>query len=658
MPVEPTEEGRASIPGEVSPIALLAGSLKADTRLREDEAEVVVVSRIIEVRHLDAFAIVVRVADLAHDPVAPYLDRLTTGRAGLLLIGHVTRETLAAWPAGLVVACLDEGASAEAVYQTVNGLLDRIRLRRHDDRKARWINRYRYELGELVEIARALGRERNLSRLLHLILERSRYITGADAGSIYVVESSREQPSAVLRFKTSQNESVAFESSEFTMNVSTRSIAGAAVVTRDVINIPDVGHLAADSPYGFDSSFDLKVGYQTRSMIAVPMISAEDAVIGVIQLINKKRHPDARLRADADFDAEVLPFDQRSEELLETLASQAGIALENALLYDEIQRIFEGFVHASVQAIEARDPTTSGHSLRVSMLSCGLAEVVDRTVDGPYATSTFTRRELKELEYAALLHDFGKIGVREQVLVKAKKLYPHELETVVDRFAFATKALEADLWRAKAQALGTGASRDVLDALDAKFERDRDALHAALGVIRHANEPTVLTEGDFTAVAEIASRAYRDERGDPQPLLTPAELASLQVRRGSLTADEMRDVRSHVVHTFNFLSKIPWGKAMAKIPLIAGAHHEKLDGTGYPAGTLHEHIPIQSRIMTIADIFDALTASDRPYKKAVPVERALKILGAEVRDGHIDAELFRIFVDAQVYAIPLTTHSG
>lgn len=650
MPVEPTDEGRLSIPGEISMLALLGSALKSDARLRDYGTEVELVERVIEVRRPDALVLIARVAELPHAPLAPYLEKIAEGRAGVLLVGRTNIEVTRDLPPSVMLTCLEDGCSSEALYRAVEGLLHRVELRQHDERKARWIKRYRYELGELVEIARAITQERDISRLLSVILEKSRFITGADAGSIYVLETNPANPEErKLRFKTSQNESVAFESSEFTMPVSTRSIAGATVVRRMTINIPDVDSISSDAPYGFDRSFDEKVGYRTRSMISVPMISAEDEVIGVIQLINKKREPEEQLRTPADFESQVIPFDDRSAELLETLASQAGIALENALLYDEIQRIFEGFVRASVQAIEARDPTTSGHSLRVSVLSCRLAEVVDRIDNGPYATSTFTRREMKELEYAALLHDFGKIGVREQVLVKAKKLYPHELDLIRARFGYLKEAASASVLAKKLEAMRAGGGQSDLDEMDRGLAATREELDKALAVILQANEPTVLTEGDFTIIASLAERTYTDSDGCSHPLLTAAEVESLQVKRGSLRSSEMGEIQSHVVHTFDFLSRIPWGKTMARIPVIAGAHHEKLNGSGYPNRVIADSIPVQARIMTIADIYDALTARDRPYKKAMPADRALDILGYEVRDGNIDPELVRLFTEARVF---------
>src|SRR6185437_8300744 len=327
---------------------------------------------------------------------------------------------------------------------------------------------------------------------------------------------------------------------------------------------------------------------------------------------------------------QVVPFDNRSVELLATLGAQAGIALENAILYAEIQRMLEGFVRASVEAIEQRDPTTSGHSRRVSDLTIALARAVERSDTGPYRGVSWSAGDLRELEYASLLHDFGKIGVREQVLLKAKKLFPSELEMVRARFEFATRSAEVDILSRKVRALERGASAEELEALDQELLRRRHDLDAAFGLVVAANEPTVLKGGDFARIEALSREAYVGLDGSLLPLLLPSEVASLSVARGSLTASEIDEIRSHVSHTFTFLSQIPWGKQFRRVAHIAGSHHERLNGTGYPNRLRAEEIPLQSKMMAVSDIFDALTASDRPYKKAVPVEKALDILGLEV----------------------------
>ncbi len=521
--------------------------------------------------------------------------------------------------------------------------------------------RARRENDLLIAVGRSLSQERDIDSLLSEILRTTRAVTGADAGSVYVVEGEGDEPSSrTLRFAAFQNDSMPIPSAGFTMPVSPSSIAGACVLGREVINIPDLYALdepgTGNNPWGFvhDRSFDETHGYETRSMLAVPMISAREQVIGVIQLINKKPQPEARLAKAPDFETLVLCFDKVSENYAATLASQAGIALENALLYDEVRQIFEGCVHASVTAIESRDPTTSGHSQRVADLTVGLAKVVDRVDRGPYGDLTLSPVELKQLEYAALLHDFGKVGVRENVLVKPKKLYAHERELIESRFRFIRRTLEAEKSRKKVAYL-LEASRDEVAEKLAELDRDAEAkiheLDEFFSFILQANEPTVLEKGGFERLQEIAARRYVDVDGTERPYLTAEERSALEILKGSLTPEERHEIESHVVHTYNFLRQIPWGRTYKDIPIIAGAHHEKLNGRGYPQGLKADEIPAPTKMMTISDIYDALTARDRPYKRAVPEERALQILEFEVKDGHLDAELYKIFLEAEVYKI-------
>jgi len=452
-----------------------------------------------------------------------------------------------------------------------------------------------------------------------------------------------------LLYTLTQHDSVTFDSREFVMPMNSRSIAGSAGIGKKAISIDDVYDLPAGSLFAFDRRFDELTRYRTKSMLVAPLVSQRDEVIGVIQLINKKKHPAKRLLAKEDVDEEVIPFDARSEELLGLVAAQAAASLENALLYDEIRRLFEGFVKASVEAIESRDPTTSGHSRRVADLTVGLARAVDNETGGPYRDASFTREDLRELEYASLLHDFGKIGVREKVLVKANKLYDEQLVLLRVRFDYVSRSIEADVLTRKIRALEVGAGRAELEALDAELARRRSNLEAAFDAIVSANEPTVLAAGDFAKIAELSNDTYSDLRGDVQRLLTEDEVVSLSIKRGSLTPVEFDEIRSHVAHTYRFLSRIPWGKQFRRVPMIAGAHHERLNGTGYPNRLHAEEIPVQSKLMSVADIYDALTASDRPYKKAVPVDRALDILSFSVKDGHLDGELVRIFQEARVW---------
>jgi HD-GYP domain-containing protein (c-di-GMP phosphodiesterase class II) len=449
--------------------------------------------------------------------------------------------------------------------------------------------------------------------------------------------------------------------STFTVPIDHASLAGYAAATGEPLVIGDVYLLPDDVSYRQNRSFDDAFGYRTKSMLVLPMKSHRDEIVGVLQLINRKRAPDMRLMSDEVVDREVLAYDQRCVELTTALASQAAVAIENGRLYEDIEKLFEGFVTAAVTAIESRDPTTSGHSGRVATLTVGLAEVVDRSNDGPYRHVSFTRAQLRELRYAGLLHDFGKVGVREQVLVKQKKLYPHDLDLIRHRFAYQLQRADLDFERTRADfvlARGQHGYDEMVERLDAERRTRRDELTCFLEAIVRANEPTVLAEGSFEALQQIRDRTFVDFEGRTRPLLEEHELQYLMIRKGNLDDAERREIESHVTHTFRFLEQIPWTRELRAIPQIAYGHHEKLNGRGYPNALDGSAIPVQTRMMTIADIYDALTATDRPYKRAVPAERALEILHMEAKEGMLDAVLLDAFVQARVFEQVRTGPAG
>jgi HD-GYP domain-containing protein (c-di-GMP phosphodiesterase class II) len=582
------------------------------------------------------------------DVLSAFTDRFADGSALLVIIGHPAEESLEPSVHHWLASVVADAASNEGIYLATRGALDLLEAKARSETSGRSLRRYRYELGELIHIARAMTTVRDVDKLLGVILEKSRFVTGADAGSIYIVEA-RDGDKAVLRFKLTQNDSVAFDSREFTMPLSEHSIAGSSALRKTALNIPDVYAIPAPSTVHFDPSFDRRTGYFTRSTLAIPLISQRDEVIGVIQLINKKRDPSRKLLSKTDVDDQVIAFDERSEELLGMLAAQAGVSLETAMLYEEIRNLFNGFVTASVEAIESRDPTTSGHSRRVANLTTELAKIVDRETTGPYASASFTAEDLRELEYASVLHDFGKIGVREKVLVKARKLYDERLDLMRARFDYVARSIEAEVLTRKVRLLERGTDRGQLDALDSELALRLAELDAAWEAVCGANQPTVMKTGDSAGIDQIARETFVDLRGHVRTLLDDEELTCLSISKGSLTPQEFEEIRSHVSHTFRFLSRIPWGKSLRRVPLIAAAHHERLDGKGYPNRLHADEIPLQSKIMSVADIYDALTASDRPYKKAVPLEQALGILDQNVADGHLDHELVRMFKQAQVW---------
>jgi len=604
--------------------------------------------------------------DVWHDAtqLEPHLVRARSGNYGLIIVGsddQIETARLDTFPADADLIAINAPITMARLLLTLRGRSDAIAQRMASATLELELERSRHENDMLISIGRALSQERDIQSLLAIILRRACEVTNADAGSVYIVEGHDEEiANRTLRFAVSQNDSRTLPPAGFTMPVSASSIAGQCVLSGDRINVPDLYSLdepgVGNNPWGFihDRTFDDKYRYQTRSVLAVPMISARADVIGVIQLINKRAKGWIQLDLPSDFEMGVVTFDEVSEAYVSTLASQAGIALENVLLYEEVKTLFDGFVKAAVTAIESRDPTTSGHSERVAELTVGLARAVNRAESGQYREVRFSRDDLTQIEYASLLHDFGKVGVREHVLVKAKKLYEHERELILQRFQLIKRGYKIEGLESKVRYL-MEASRDQvreqLESVDRDLVAKVQELDDIIKFILQANEPTVLEQGGFERIAEIAGMTYRDDTGDVGPFLLQEEASSLQIRRGSLTEQERLEINSHVVHSYNFLCQIPWSRTLRDVPMIAGAHHEKLDGTGYPHGLRGEAIPIPSRMMAITDIYDALTAKDRPYKKAMPAEKALDIVASEVKRGQLDAELYDVFVGARVWAL-------
>ncbi len=567
---------------------------------------------------------------------------------------------------GAVYAYLPIDTPAPLIERMIDNALDHIHLimtRREVNERLAGAT---HEIHELNKIGAALSAEHDTGKLLEMILTKCREITKSDAGSLYLVEEeplAEEQSmlaessseavvaSKHLRFKVAQNDTVHVAFQEITLPISENSIAGYVALHGEVVMIEDSYHLPEGVPYSINRKFDEDSGYRTKSILAVPMRDQHGQIVGVVQLINAKRDFEKKLTSITQVMQQVVPFNPRQEEIVLSLASQAAVAFENSQLYASIQRLFEGFVKASVIAIEARDPTTSGHSFRVANLTVALAEVIDRDT-GTYRNVTFTRDEMREIRYASLLHDFGKVGVREEVLVKAKKLYPAQMELIEQRFHLVRRTLEAESSKRRIDYI-LQKGRDEYLAGRETFDRDLEEQLARVDqyfqIVVQSNEPTVLPSGSFESLSEIAARAYADWDGKEKPLLTGDEVRLLSIRKGSLDDAERLQIESHVVHTYNFLKQIPWTKEIKNIPQIARGHHEKLNGHGYPFKLSAPGIPLQTRMMTVSDVFDALSASDRPYKKAVNTERALEILGFMVKDGEVDAQVFELFREAKVF---------
>lgn len=476
------------------------------------------------------------------------------------------------------------------------------------------------KLTSILDVAKAMTLKRNLNELLPLILKEAARVVEADRCTLFILDRERSE----LWSRIAQG-----ATGEIRMPMN-KGIAGAVATSGEVINLKDVYEDAR-----FARNFDVTNNYRTKSILCVPMRDANGEITGVLQALNA---------ADGEFDSE-------DEELLLALGGQAASAIENALLNEEINRLFEGFVQASVVAIESRDPSTAGHSGRVSDLTVTLAQALEHVVKGPYAGTRFNSSEIQEIRYASLLHDFGKVGVREPVLVKAEKLYPHEFDVLKGRFALARKDRQLSSHQRRLDSLKMRGDKDfaaIEQEENERLARELKELDEAFAFVAACNRPTVLAQGGFERLTDLGAVPYHDANDKPQTLLTPHEITVLSIPKGTLSAVERLEIESHVTHTFRFLSQIPWTRSLRRVPEIAYAHHEKLDGKGYPRQIGAVTIPVQSKMMAISDIYDALTASDRPYKKAVPHEMAMDILKKECASGQLDPELFTIFVEGEI----------
>jgi len=505
----------------------------------------------------------------------------------------------------------------------------------------------------LIDIGKALSLEKDSDKLLRLILNLSKKITGADAGSIFIVEGEEEK---VLRFKYSHTFSKELAYEEFTLPMDKTSIAGYVAVTGEVLNIPDVYDLEAEAPVSFNPSFDKTHGYRTKSMLVVPMRNHQDEIIGVIQLINSKEAGERYsgneafevvLKDPEDFEKKVIPFKKRYESLMQAVAGQAAIAIENNRMLRQIENQFEEFVKASVTAIESRDPATSGHSFRVASMCVRMAEAINSLDTGPYSGYTFADAGLKEFEFAGLLHDFGKVYLDSSIFLKEKKLFEKDFSLLILRLKFLYRSIEVDYDR-HILALSSQQTGEI-ERINKEKETKLSTLQNIISKVTELNEPTVKSEDPAKAIKEIISQQEKLKALDLEqhqiPLLTDNEILNLEIQRGSLNEAERAAIESHVKYTYTFVSKIPWPDEYKNIPEITAKHHEKLDGSGYPQGLQGKlNIPLQARIIAIADIFDALNASDRPYKSSVPQEKILDILREEAISGKLDSDLVDLFI--------------
>lgn len=507
-------------------------------------------------------------------------------------------------------------------------------------------------LEQLNEIGTALSRERDITRLLDSILLAAKSITHADAGTLYRVTDDR----SALRFEIIQTASLNMSMGGASgkpidfPDLPLRDpqgrpndslVAAYAVLHNQTVNIADA-YTAADFDFSGTRRFDERTGYRSQSFLTVPMKDHEGDVIGVLQLIN----------AMDPVTGEVRSFSDSDQSLAESLASQAAIAITNRGLMTQLESLFESFISLMNVAIDEKSHYTGGHCERVPALTMMLAEAVNDTVDGPLAPFRMSERDRYELKIAGLLHDCGKVTTPVHVVDKATKL-----QTLFDRIALVDTRYEVIKRDRELEALRAQlAMRDVKDpaaeaAVMAQARADIDTWDEERDFLRQTNRGTeFMNEDAVQRVRTIGTqKTWRNVEGLEAEFLTADEMENLTIRGGTLTAAEREVINHHIVATIKMLEQLPWPKHLKNVPEYAGGHHERMDGKGYPKGLTREQMSVQARIMGIADIFEALTAKDRPYKPGMKLSQAMDIMVKFRNSGHIDPDLFDVFVRERVY---------
>lgn len=505
-------------------------------------------------------------------------------------------------------------------------------------------------LERLNAIGVALSAERDNNQLLEMILLGAKEITNADGGTLYTVTEDQHLKFEIMRTQTlgiamggTTGKDIPFAPLSLYLEDGTPNqnmVAAYAVLNERTVNIEDA--YQAD---GFDFSgtrkFDQSTNYRSKSFLTIPMQNHENEIIGVLQLIN----------ATDPETGEIVAFSPANQRLVESLASQAAVALTNHNLIEGLKNLFESFIELIADAVDEKSPYTGGHCRRVPELTMMLADAVCRTQVGPLKDFSLSEKEIYELKIAAWLHDCGKVATPESVMDKPTKLATifDRMHLLDQRFELLKKQAECDMLRKQLEAIKNGQHSDAaklesqLDAFKRQLDVDRDFL-------RNANiGGEYMTPEHQQRVRDIANYSLIDADGKAINFLSDNEIYNLNIARGTLTAEERTIINNHIVVTINMLESLPYPKDLKRVPEYAGGHHERMDGKGYPRGLTRQQMSVPARVMGIADIFEALTSGDRPYKKAKPLSESLRILGEMKLDNHIDPDVFDIFIREKIY---------
>ena len=507
-----------------------------------------------------------------------------------------------------------------------------------------------HRLERLNAIGIALSVERDHSRLLEMILLGAKEITNADGGTLYTITQDKH-----LKFEIMRNETLNISLGGTTgkdipflpiplyladgrPNLTT--VAAYATLNDKTVNIENA-YLAQDFDFTGTRKFDEKTGYHSQSFLTIPMKNHEAEVIGVLQLINAI---DVNTK-------KIIPFSAANQSLVESLASQAAVAMTNHNLIDGLKRLFEAFIELIAEAIDQKSPYTGGHCKRVPELTMMLAQAAVDTKTGPLSEFTLTEKEFYELKIAGWLHDCGKVTTPESIMDKSTKLSTifDRIHLIDQRFELLKKQAECEMLKKQVAALRVNHQEDIskleseFEAFKLKCDLDRDFLRKTNFGSEH------MTPEDQQRVRDIAAIRLINADGLATPFLNDEESYNLNIARGTLTYEEREIINHHIIATINMLESLPYPKGLQRVPEYAGGHHERMDGKGYPKGLTREQMSVPARVMGIADIFEALTSKDRPYKKAKTLSESLHILGKMKVDNHIDPDLFDIFVREKIY---------